>query len=184
MTVRILLTGAWLLTATLMVAATPAEDEVISVRERGGVYMVAARFTVPQAPAVVRSVLTDYANIPRFMPDVRTSRVLDRQEGHVRVEQEAVSKYLMFSKRVHLVLAVEEGADVIRFRDQCNRSFAEYEGAWTIGDRAGGTELTYELTARPAFGVPGFVLRKLLDRDARVMIGRLRAEIGARAVAP
>ena len=181
MTARILLTGVGLLTATLVALATPAQDQVISVRESGGVYVVEARFTVPEAAAVVRSVLTDYANIPRFMPDVRSSRVLDRQDGHVRVEQEAVSKYLMFSKRVHLVLTVEEGADVIRFRDQCNKSFAEYKGAWMIEDLAGRTQLTYELTARPAFGVPGFVLRKLLDRDARVMIDRLRAEIGVRA---
>jgi ribosome-associated toxin RatA of RatAB toxin-antitoxin module len=125
-------------------------------------------------------VLTDYDNIPHFMPDVRSSRVLERREGAVRVEQEAVSRFLLFSKRIHLVLDIEEGADVIRFRDRCNDSFESYEGSWTIKALPGGTEVTYELSARPAFSVPGVVIRKLLNRDATVMIGRLRKEIASR----
>ena len=44
-----------------------------------------------------------------------------------------------------------------------------------------GTDLIYELTAKPAFNVPGMVLRRLLDRDAREMIDGLRAEIALRA---
>ena len=133
---------------------------------------------------MVREVLTDYANIPRFMPDVHTSHVLERQDRHVRVEQEAVSQFMMFTKRIHLVLDVEEEDAVIRFRDRCNKSFVKYEGTWTLTPGvAGGTEVGYELAAQPAFKVPGFVLRKLLNRDASVMIERLRGEISARAIA-
>ena len=161
--------------------AAAADAPIISVREAGGTYTVSAHFTVTEPDALVREVLTDYANIPRFMPDVLFSEVLLRQDGYARVRQEAVSKYLMFSKRVHLVLDIEESAGAIRFRDRCNESFSVYEGAWTIARGADVTEITYELTARPAFSVPGFVLRKLLDRDAVRMIERLRAEIAARA---
>ena len=174
-----------LLVALLAPAVTfGQEDTAVSVREQNGLYMVAARFSVPESPTVVRSVLTDYANITRFMPNVRASRVLDRDDLRVRVEQEAVSKYLMFSKQVHLVLEVEESPGMIRFRDRCNQSFVEYEGAWTITPREALTAVGYDLIARPAFGVPAFVLRKLLDRDAHLMIDALRAEIGARAARP
>ena len=180
LTARLLWAGAALLTAALGAAAATGPEPLVSVRERGGAYVVAATFSVPAPPAVVREVLTDYANIPRFMPGVETSRVLNRTEGLVRVEQEAVSKYMLFSRRVHLVLDVEESADVIRFRDRCTRSFDQYEGAWTIAPGQGTTEISYALTAKPAFGVPGFVIRRLLDRDARLMIEGLRAEIAAR----
>ena len=164
-------------TAVAAAGSAPA----ISVEEARGAYTVTARFTVAEAEAVVRAVLTDYANIPRFMPGVRSSEVLHRQDGVVRVRQEAVSKYMMFSKRVRLLLEVEESAGVIRFRDSGNESFALYEGAWIIERRGDLTEIRYELTAQPAFSVPGFVLRKLLNRDAGVMIEQLRAEIAARA---
>ena len=165
----------------LLLTAAPPQAPLISVTEAGGAYTVAAQFTVDAPDAIVRAVLTDYANIPRFMPDVRSSQVLERQGGYARVQQEAVATYMVFSKRVHLILDVEEGEDVIRFRNGCTESFRQYEGAWTIVRRAGVTEVRYELTAQPAFSVPGFVLRKLLNRDAGVMIERLRAEIAARA---
>jgi ribosome-associated toxin RatA of RatAB toxin-antitoxin module len=183
MTTRLLVASIVMFTATL--AAAPTQDDpVMSVEVSGGVYVVAARFSVPEPAGVVREVLTDYASIPRFMPDVRTSAVIERQEGYARVEQETVSKFMLFSKRVHLVLDVDEGAGVIRFRDRCKRSFLHYEGAWTISDQGGRTEITYELNAQPAFSVPEFVLRKLLNRDARAMIARLRAEVSSRATPP
>jgi carbon monoxide dehydrogenase subunit G len=179
MTLRLPLTFATLLGATIVAAAAPQEPS-ISVLKSGGAFVVAAHFNVPAPPSVVRDVLTDYANIPRFMPGVRSSRVVDRQKATVRVEQEAVSTYMFFSKRVHLTLDVEEGTDTIQFRDVCSSSFERYEGTWTISDDGDDTELSYKLTAQPAFSVPTFVLRKLLDRDARAMIEGLRAEISAR----
>jgi carbon monoxide dehydrogenase subunit G len=160
------------------VAAAPsAEGPVLSVRDERGTYIVSARFSVVEPPDTVRAVLTNYEEIARFMPGVQTSRVLERGEGYVRVEQEAVSKFLMFSKRVHLVLDVTEDADAIRFRDQGGRSFERYEGTWMIAGRGERTDIEYLLTAKPAFDVPGFVLRRLLDRDARAMIDGLRAEL-------
>ena len=171
---------AFVVTAATAAAAAGGAP-TISVQEAGGAYTVTAHFSVAEAESVVRDVLTDYANIPRFMPGVRSSEIVHRQVGLVRVRQEAVSSYMMFSKRVRLLLEVEEGASVIRFRDRGNESFALYEGAWIIERRGDLTDIRYELTAQPAFSVPGFVLRKLLNRDAIAMIERLRAEIAARA---
>jgi hypothetical protein len=45
-----------------------------------------------------------------------------------------------------------------------------------------GTRIEYQLSARPAFSVPGFVLRKLPNRDAVVIVERLRTEIHSRTV--
>jgi hypothetical protein len=175
------ITAVALVAASLPAVAASMSVPVMSVRERDGVYTVAARFEVPEPTTVVYDVLTDYANIPRFMPDVQTSRIVVRAAGYARVEQEAVSKFMLFSKRVHLVLDVEEGPGIIRFRNTCGRSFEQYEGAWTIESDGGVTAVAYELTARPAFRVPEFVLRRLLERDAAIMIERLRVEISTRA---
>ena len=163
--------------------AGPDEAPVVSVRADSGAYVVSARFRVAEPPAVVRAVLTDYEQIPRFMPNVRSSRVLERGEAHARVEQEAVSKFMMFSRRVHLVLDIVEAPGVIRFHDACGKSFTSYAGAWIITDHGDHTQVEYALTAVPAFEVPAFVLRRLLDRDARAMIDGLRLEMAARTLA-
>ena len=81
------------------------------------------------------------------------------------------------------MLDVEETASTIRFRDACHKSFVVYDGSWTLMSQEAGTELSYELTAKPAFSVPGAVLKRLLERDSREMIDGLRAELTARAKA-
>ena len=168
--------AAW--TTTVGAAQAP----VVAVRSNGdGVYAISARFSVPEPASVVQEVLTDYPNIPRFMPTVRTSRIVEQTDGRVRLEQEAVSKFMMFSRTVHLVLDVEESEGAIRFRDDCHKSFAVYDGSWTITPQVNGAELVYELTAKPVFSVPGMVLKRLLERDSRDMIDGLRAEISLRA---
>lgn len=89
-----------------------------------------------------------------------------------------------FSRTVHLLLDVEETDWTIRFRDACHKSFEVYDGSGTITPQEAGTELTYELTAKPAFSVPGAVLKRLLERDFRETIEGLRADITTRASMP
>jgi ribosome-associated toxin RatA of RatAB toxin-antitoxin module len=175
-----------LVAATLMIALTGAMEGAgpepsVTVREARGVYSVSARFHVAEPPAVALAVLTDYENIPRFLPDVTSSVVRERAEKRAVVEQEAVSRMMMFSKKVHLMLEITEEANVIRFRDRCGRSFSQYEGAWRITARGTGSDITYELTAKPSFDVPEFILKRLLKRDSTRTIERLTAEIAARA---
>lgn len=110
-----------------------------------------------------------------------TSVVLERSDGRAIVQQEAVSKVMLFSKRVHLLLEIDEGADTLRFHDRCGRSFVRYEGAWRVFDRNGMTEILYELVAHPAFDVPEFVLKRVLKRNSEQMIEQLRREIAARS---
>ena len=150
------------LLCVLLQASLGAADqstESVTVREEQGVYAVAARFVVAQSPSVALAVLTDYEQIPRFMPDVRTSTVRERGSGWAVVEQEAVSAFMMFSKHVHLILEIQERPDALTFRDRCGRSFSRYEGAWRLSQEDGQTVITYELVAEPSFDVPEFVPR-------------------------
>jgi ribosome-associated toxin RatA of RatAB toxin-antitoxin module len=173
-------TTCLVLAAGLGTAAGQDVDSTPLVREERGVYTVAATFGVSGAPATALATLTDYEHIPRFMPAVRTSRILERRDGEWIVEQEAVATFMWFSKRVHLMLDVREESGTIHFADRCGNSFERYEGTWVVTDRGGRTIVEYRLSAKPSFEVPAFVLKRLLKRDASQMIGQLQAEIAAR----
>ena len=162
--------------------AAADSDAAVSVREDHG-YSVAATFHVAQPASIAYAVLTDYEGIPRYMPDVRTSSVVERGDDRAVIEQEAIARFMLFSKRVHLVLEVKEEQGTIRFRDRCGKSFTRYEGAWTMGETDGQTDITYVLTAQPSFDVPEILLKRLLKRDASHMIEKLQAEMTARASA-
>lgn len=158
---------------------SPAPD--ISVTEAAGLYRVTAAFTVAAPPNAVAAVLTDYERIPEFMPDVKTSQVLERNDAGLVVEQEAAAKFMLFTRRLHLLLDVSEDRGTIRFRDRCGKSFTQYEGAWRLGGSGESTTVIYELSANPSFEVPAFVLKRLFKRDAAMMVERLQAEIVLRA---
>ena len=79
--------------------------------------------------------------------------------------------------KMHTPVAKQE----LRPTSMRGRSFTRYEGTWRVIPRDGGATVTYELTARPAFDVPQFILKRLLKRDSGQMIDRLRQEIAARA---
>ena len=177
---RFAVLGLTLAAVLLASLSGSAADDRVAVSEKDGTYEVRATFSVSQPPSAVAGVLTDYVRIPHYMPEVRTSQLLERQDDRAVVEQEAVAKFLMFSKRVHLVLEVQEAPTTIEFRDRCGQSFERYEGAWAIAENHGGTKISYRLTATPRFDVPNWLLSRLLKRDAVVMIERLRAEIANR----
>jgi ribosome-associated toxin RatA of RatAB toxin-antitoxin module len=162
-------------------AATSAADEPpVNVTESGGVYRVSATFSVLETPDVALAVLSDFERIPQYVPDMKTSTVRERNAEDTVVEQEAVAKFAMFSKRIHLVLRVIESAGTIAFRDECGKSFAVYDGSWVVKPAAQGSTITYRLAAKPTFEVPGFVLKRLLKRDASDLIARIKVEMAAR----
>jgi Polyketide cyclase / dehydrase and lipid transport len=174
---------AALVLSSVAVPAASIQPGPVSVRGDRGVYHVAATFATPQPMAVAHAVLTDYERIPRFMPDVRSSRVIERGADRAVVEQEAVARVLFFSKPVRLVLEVQETPANIRFRDRSGQSFIRYEGQWTLREQDGHALIGYELLAEPGFDVPAFILTRLLRRDAGRMIERLQREIAARGAA-
>ena len=178
--VSLMLTG--LMPGTrLMATDDRASEPSVIVREARGVYSVTARFHVPQPMETALAVLKDYNNIPRFMPNVMKSVVVERGAGGAVVDQEALSHLMMFSKRVYLVLEITEGPDTLRFRDRSGRSFARYEGLWRLCEGNDHTEIHYELTAQPSFDLPEFLLRRLLKRDSMEMIEQLQREIAGRS---
>jgi ribosome-associated toxin RatA of RatAB toxin-antitoxin module len=175
--VSAILLAAWVAAAPL----AARRDHHISVREDQGSYHVAATFEVPQAAALVYAVLTDYEQVPKFMPDVKSSIVRERTPERILLEQEAVAKLMFFSKRVHLLLAVSETPNAIQFADTSRKSFAVYDGSWTLTPLEDRTRIAYALTAKPSFSVPEFVLTRLLKRDAGRMIAGLKGEMARRA---
>ncbi len=54
-----------------LAAATPPPPPDVTVAARDGLYHVTATFRIAQPASVAFAVLTDYEQIPRFMPDVR-----------------------------------------------------------------------------------------------------------------
>jgi ribosome-associated toxin RatA of RatAB toxin-antitoxin module len=152
----------------------------VSVREQGGVYSVSAEFSVPQPASAALAVLTDYEQISRFMPGVTTSIVRERSEERVVIEARGcITHDDVFEARV-LAPRGQRRSERVALQGLGGRSFSLYDGAWRLSQVDGQTAIRYELRARSKFDVPGFLLKRLLTCDAKMMIERLRREIAVR----
>lgn len=178
---RLFLCAVLAAASTTVIAGDVPGAPRVNVTETGGVYQVTAAFAVTEAAQSVMAVLSDFERIPKFMPDMEISRVIERNAAGVVVEQQATSRFMLFSKRVHLVLDVRQDDYSLRFRDREGTSFVLYDGAWTLSQHDSFTVVDYELKAQPAFDVPAFVLKRLLKRDSVDLINRITAEIIDRA---
>ncbi len=145
-------------------------------------YQVDASCTVRASRAVAWSVLTDYDGIDTFVPSMKRSRVMERHDDHLLVEQIAAARLFVFGRKMRVVLRVhEEPPDSIRFQDVAKQDFSHYHGAWSVESRGAETRLVYRVIAKPNFSVPDFVLRSALRNSIRSLLTDVGVEIERRA---
>jgi carbon monoxide dehydrogenase subunit G len=153
-----------------------------TVSSGAGGIEVEGHFRVHAAPAVAWSVLTNYDSIQNFVSSVQESRITERGDGYVLVEQVAVGKLLFFTRRLRTVLKVqEEPPGLIRFEDVLHKDFEHYRGEWRIEERDSATVVTYHVEARPLASMPEFVARGMFQRTVRQLLTELEKEIADRA---
>ena len=163
------------------VAATLSGVSASVVSGAGGLE-VDGHFRVHASPAVAWSVLTNYDSIQNFVSSVRESRITERGDGYVLVEQVAVGRLLFFTRRLRTVLKVrEEPPGLIHFEDVLHKDFEHYRGEWRIEERDSATVVTYHVEARPLASMPEFVARGMFQRTVRQLLTELEKEIADRA---
>lgn len=167
-------------------AAEPAALEAYSgvavqvLRAKEGVE-VEARCRIEASREAAWRVLTDYDGIDRFVSSMKESRVSGRGDGFVLVDQVAIGRLFLFTRRMRATLRVhEEPPARIRFEDVLHRDFVIYQGEWRIEQHGNRTEIVYRVGARPAFAVPDLVVREVLRRTVRDLISQVGAEIERR----
>jgi hypothetical protein len=171
----IFLAGACL----LFCAGKPADGIRLEVDTRsGGALHVEGAFDVDASSRTAWEVLTDYERLGEIVPSIKTSRVLSRRGDTVMRVQEALGRVLLFSRRMRVQLEIhEQPMHSIEFRDLLRADFDLYRGDWHIQAGPAGVRIRHEITVRPAFAVPPFILREAFQATAQDQLQQLRHEI-------
>lgn len=136
------------------------------------------------------SVLTDYANLSRFIPNLAASRLIWRRGSTVCLEQVGSQQFcgLRFTAKVELELSEHPEAAVsggqLRFTMR-RGDFRRFEGAWVIAPEpvAGGlgTRLLYDLTVQGRPGMPIGLIEQRLRDDLAANLRAVQQEAQRRA---
>lgn len=175
---------AWLAGGMAFSGLTARADDAspgspfIRETEVSSVYALEGGFEVKAGIHVVWQVLTDYDNLPHFVPSVRSSIARTLADGGLLVEQDFEGKALIFSRDMRVRLAVNEQPErSIVFRDTALGDFEVYEGSWQLQTTGAATKVTYRLRAQLHDAAPDFIARGAFKASAVQMLGLLRDEI-------
>jgi ribosome-associated toxin RatA of RatAB toxin-antitoxin module len=160
---------------------TPLGEVIVRVTPGPSGIEVEGRCRMETTRAMAWAVLTDYEGIARFVSSMRESRVTERGPDHVLVEQVAIGRLFLFSKKMRVVLRVrEEPPGRIEFEDVLHRDFATYRGEWTVEQRGPDVEIVYRVLARPVFRMPDAVMKGVFRRTVRDLVSEVGVEIQRR----
>ena len=161
-------------------------------REAAG-YRIDASADIEADESVVWNTLTDYPTLPQFVPGIRSVRVLEKHEeaGKERllVEQSGELRFLFFSRRVSVLLDVEQQPRTrvdARARprppgaDDDRTGLDQFEGTYTLVPIPGGTRLGYRAHFIPGFSLPPILGPLVVRRTMQAQFEAMLAEIDRR----
>ncbi len=183
-----LLVVRWLVLASCLLPPLPAAAEDVAVRiERvGDEFVLEGAFHVAVVPAVAWAVLTDYEGMPKFVEDLRESRVIEHDGDRLRVVQRGVTRLgpFSFDYDVEREVSLDPGRALHSRALRGNvkkldmHTFVEPEG--------GGTRIRFRAAMIPDFWVPPLVGERLIrarfERQFESLLKemRRRAEVAGR----
>lgn len=175
---------AWTLCAP--VAAT-AQQVSIETSVQGDLVTVTAFAEMQVDPRTVWNVISDYNHLAEFIPNIRNSRVVQRDGDRLLVSQTGEFSFLFFRQPVEVMLAVAESPPRQIVARAVGGNLREMEGRYELENLpAGAVRLSYSARLIPEFSVPPFigkmVVRRVLAKQFTAIVNEiLRRDALARA---
>ncbi|GAC1505111.1 MAG: hypothetical protein NVS1B6_13070 [Steroidobacteraceae bacterium] len=164
-----------------------AQKVSIETSGQGNLITVRASAEMQVDLSTVWNVISDYDHLAEFIPDVRSSRVVQRDGHNVLIEQTGEFGFLFFRQPVDVQLAVVESPPRRIVARAVGGNLTEMEGRYTLENLpTGAVRLSYSARLVPEFPVPPFigrtVVRNVLARQFTAMVKEiLRRDAAARS---
>jgi carbon monoxide dehydrogenase subunit G len=158
-------------------AAAPADVSIRTARE-GDFVTVSASAVMRVDPRIAWAVLSDYDHLARFIPDVKSSRVVSRDGNKLRVEQTGEVGFIFFKQPVAVLLEVHEEPQRRITARGIEGNVKGLESYYEL--HASGPEVRLDYGGRfdPDFAIPPLIgmpmLRRVIERRFRAMVEEIQ----------
>lgn len=168
----IILILAWTLSIPM---AVTAQQISIETAGQGNLVTVTASAEMRVDPRTAWSVISDYDHLAEFIPDMLSSRVLERDGDKLLVRQVGEFGFLFFQQLVEVKLAVVEYAPNRIVARAVGGNLKEMEGRYELEKLPSGTvRLSYVGRLVPEFSLPPvigrMVVRGVLAKQFTAMV--------------
>ena len=165
-----------------------AEDVLVEAERAGEGVEVRARALIAAPQSLIWEVLTNYEQLPSFIPGIATSAVRSRQGGKVTVDQSGEASFLVFSFPINIRLEVTESPPDWVASRAVSGNLRRMNGRYDIQpDARGRVLLRYSGVIEPDFELPPLIgtaaLRSMVEQQFMAMVAEIERR-GAAAGTP
>jgi len=144
----------------------------------GDFVVVSASAMMKVDPHVAWAVLSDYDHLARFIPDMKSSRVVSREGNLVRVEQKGNVGFFFYREPVNMLLEVREEPPTRISARGIEGNIKGLETCYELHTSDAGTKLVYAGRFEPDFAIPPLIgmplVNRLIERRFRAMIEEIQ----------
>ena len=161
-------------------ASCAAEVQDVQIRTaRDGDFVTVSAYAVMKVdPHVAWAVLSDYDHLARFIPDMKSSRVVSRQGNLVRVEQKGDVGFFFYKEPVSMLLEVCEEPQTRISARGIEGNVKGLETRYELHSSEAGTRLVYAGRFEPDFTIPPLIgmplVNRLIERRFRAMVNEIQ----------
>jgi len=147
----------------------------VRVERNGGGFTVDLTLYAPVAPALAWEVLTDFDHMSEFVPNLISSRVTERNENLLTVQQKGVAHYGIISVNFESIQETRLDPQREINAHGVGGNFLRMDSVMLLQAEGAGTRLNYHADVLPDFWFPPFIGPTLARRDiAEQFTGMLR----------
>lgn len=162
-------------------AAEPAvRDQDVHVERANGGFVVDVVMHTPVQPAQAWLVLTDFEHMASFVPNLKSSRVLERGEGGLKVYQQGVARYGLFSASFESLREIRLTPYSEIRAHGLGGNFQRMESLMRLEPEGGGTRLSYHAEALPGFWFPPMIGPALVRHETAEQFSAMLDEMRRR----
>jgi len=164
----------------LAVAWTSALAQQVSIRTArdGDFITVSASAVMRVDPHIAWTTLSDYDHLAKFIPDMKSSRVISRQGNTVRVEQKGDVGFLFYKEPVSMLLEVNEEPPTRITARGIEGNVKGLETRYELRTSPAGVRLDYAGRFEPDFSIPPLIgmpiMNRLIERRFRAMVAEIQ----------
>jgi len=177
MTVKLSIASALL---ALLAASSSAVAQDVSIRTArdGDFVTVSATAVMKVDPHVAWAVLSDYDHLAKFIPDMKSSRVVSRDGNRLRVEQKGDVGFFFYKEPVSVLLEVHEEPPVRITARSIEGNVKQLETRYELHASGAGTKLEYAGRFVPEFAIPPLIgmpfVNRVIERRFRAMVAEIQ----------
>ena len=121
----------------------------------------------------------DFDALPRYMPNVDSSHVIARTRWQTVVRQVGTTRFVA-RRTVRFELAFHRMNENEVAFEQTRGDFDRFRGVWSVRPEEAGSRVGYHAWITDDFGIPGFLVRHVVRRDAAKMMPAIAREVRRR----